>query len=126
MEYRVRAEDVNNNYSGYCYPAGITGNMNKKKADFNSNLQNYTYSIQNYPNPFNPTTVISYSVAKDGIISLKVYNMLGQEVANLYQGYQKSGSYKVNFDASKLASGIYLYKLQSDNFTATKKMLLLK
>lgn len=90
-------------------------------------VQPIAYSLdQNYPNPFNPTTVISYSVAKNGFVSLKVYNMLGQEVANLYQGFQKAGSYKVNFDASKLASGMYLYKLQTNNFTETKKMLLLK
>ncbi len=81
---------------------------------------------QNYPNPFNPTTVISYAIPKDGFITLKIYNMLGQEVANLYQGFQKAGSYHANFDASKLASGMYLYKLQTNNFTETKKMLLLK
>jgi|GEM_PF-2044418 len=90
-------------------------------------VQPNAYSLeQNYPNPFNPTTVINYSVAKDGFVALKVYNMLGQEVANVYQGFQKAGAYKANFDASKLASGMYLYKLESGSFTETKKMLLLK
>ncbi|MHB8580486.1 MAG: T9SS type A sorting domain-containing protein, partial [Ignavibacteriaceae bacterium] len=59
-------------------------------------------------------------------ISLKVYNILGQEVATLYTGFQKAGSYKVDFNASKLASGIYLYSLQADGFTKTMKMVLMK
>jgi len=57
---------------------------------------------------------------------LKVYNLLGQEVANLYQGFQKAGSYKLNFDASKLSSGVYLYNLQTNGFNETRKMMLLK
>ncbi len=81
---------------------------------------------QNYPNPFNPTTQINYSVPVSGFVSLKVFNILGQEVASLYDGYQKAGSYNVNFDASKLASGIYLYRLESNSFVQTKKMILLK
>ena len=90
-------------------------------------IQPLVYNLeQNYPNPFNPSTIISYNIPKDGFISLKVYNILGEEVAKLYEGFQKAGSFHINFNASKLASGIYLYKLQSGNFTETKKMLLLK
>jgi len=86
-----------------------------------------SYSLsQNYPNPFNPTTVINYTVPKSSFVSLKVYNILGQEVATLYQGFQKSGTYKANFDASKLSSGVYLYRLQSNGFNETKKMILMK
>ena len=81
---------------------------------------------QNYPNPFNPTTDIKYSITKSGFISLKVFNILGQEVATLYQGFQKAGSYDFSFDASKLASGVYLYRLQSDGLSITKKMILMK
>jgi hypothetical protein len=81
---------------------------------------------QNYPNPFNPTTNIEYSVPKSAFVSLKVYNILGQEVATLFQGYQNSGSYKVDFNASKLSSGVYLYKLESGNVTLTKKLILMK
>ncbi len=81
---------------------------------------------QNYPNPFNPTTEIKYSIPKSGIVTLKVYNLLGQEVATLVNQEQKSGNYIVNFDASKLASGVYMYRIQSGNFSLTKKMLLLK
>lgn len=81
---------------------------------------------QNYPNPFNPTTEIQYSIPKSGIVTLKVYNILGQEVMTLVNQQQTTGSYKVDFNASNLASGIYMYRLQSGNYTLTKKMVLLK
>jgi hypothetical protein len=81
---------------------------------------------QNYPNPFNPTTTIKYSVATDDMVSLKVFNVLGQEVKTLVNEQQKPGFYQVQFDASKLASGVYIYKLTSGNQIYSKKMLLLK
>lgn len=81
---------------------------------------------QNYPNPFNPTTNINYSIPKSTFVSLKIYNILGQEVATLYQGFQKAGSYTANFDASKLTSGVYLYRLQTNAFSETRKMILMK
>jgi len=65
-------------------------------------------------------------VPKSSFVSLKVYNILGQEVATLYQGFQKAGSYKADFDASRLSSGVYLYRLMSNGFTMTKKMILMK
>jgi hypothetical protein len=85
----------------------------------------YTLS-QNYPNPFNPTTKIEYSVPKSGYISLKVYNLLGQEVATIFNGNQKAGNYVATFDGSDLASGVYMYKLQSDKVSITKKFVLMK
>jgi len=81
---------------------------------------------QNYPNPFNPTTTITYGLKNNGPVTLKVYNMLGQEVATLVDKAQNAGEYKVDFDASKLASGIYMYKLETKNESMAKKMLLLK
>jgi PKD repeat protein len=81
---------------------------------------------QNYPNPFNPATRISYSISKPGQVSLKVYDILGREVAALVNGYQQANHYSVNFNAGKLASGIYLYKLKTGEFVQTRKMLLLK
>jgi hypothetical protein len=81
---------------------------------------------QNYPNPFNPTTNIQYTVPKNGFVSLKVYNVLGQEVESIYQGFQNAGSYKVNFDASKLASGVYMYRLESGTTSISKKFVLMK
>ena len=81
---------------------------------------------QNYPNPFNPTTNIRYSIPQGGLVTLKVFNVLGQEVATLVNQEQKPGEYVVDFNASNLASGIYMYRIQSGNFTFTKKMMLLK
>jgi DNA-binding beta-propeller fold protein YncE len=81
---------------------------------------------QNYPNPFNPTTVINFSIPESGLVTLKVYNTLGQEVAELVNAVKAAGNYEVNFDASQLATGMYIYKIQAGNFTATKKMMLLK
>ena len=92
----------------------------------NENIpENYELS-QNYPNPFNPTTKITYSIKKEGTVSLKVFNVLGQEVRVLFNGFQKVGNYEVSFDASQLASGVYIYRLSSGSFVTSKKMLLLK
>ena len=81
---------------------------------------------QNYPNPFNPTTQINYSIPQTSIVTLKIYNLLGQEVATLVNREQKSGNYIVSFDASKLASGVYIYKIQAGDLSLTKKMTFLK
>lgn len=80
----------------------------------------------NYPNPFNPVTTIAYSLPKESMVSLTVYDMLGKQVAALVNGKQPAGEYSVAFDASRLASGIYMYRLQSAGFVQTKKMVLLK
>jgi hypothetical protein len=85
--------------------------------------------LQNYPNPFNPVTTIIYSVAANKIedkITLKVYDMLGREVAVLVNEVETAGSHIVKYDASKLASGVYFYQLRAGSFIETKKMLLLK
>lgn len=87
--------------------------------------QQYQLS-QNYPNPFNPTTVISFTVVKPGNVTLKVYNSIGQEVATLVNGYKSASNYEVDFNAANLSSGVYFYTLKVNNFTQTKKMLLLK
>jgi hypothetical protein len=81
---------------------------------------------QNYPNPFNPSTIIKYSIPQNGYISLKVFNLQGEEVATLSEGVQQAGTYSVTFDASGLANGVYLYQLKSNGFMETKKLLLLK
>jgi PKD repeat protein len=88
-------------------------------------VENFSLN-QNYPNPFNPSTRITYSIQKAGIVSLKVYDILGREVATLVNGYQPANNYSVIFDASDLASGIYLYKLKTGDFVQTRKMILLK
>jgi hypothetical protein len=81
---------------------------------------------QNYPNPFNPTTTISYSLKSTGNVSLKVYDILGKEVAVLAEGVQNAGNHDVRFFASNLASGVYFYRLVSPAGTLVKKMMLMK
>jgi hypothetical protein len=81
---------------------------------------------QNYPNPFNPTTKINFDISEPGNAKLVVYNTIGQQVAVLVNGFVTAGSHEVNFNASSLPSGVYLYKLQSGNSVMIKKMLLLK
>ncbi len=86
-----------------------------------------TFSLsQNYPNPFNPSTMISFSVPQGAKVSLKVYNILGQEVATLVDDYKQAGEYLVQFNAGRLASGVYFYRLQANDFAQTRKLLLLK
>jgi len=86
-----------------------------------------SYSLkQNYPNPFNPATKIKYAIAKSGFVSLKVYDMTGKVVSYLVNNNQTIGSYEVSFNAASLASGVYYYKLESEGFAETKKMLLIK
>ena len=82
--------------------------------------------LQNYPNPFNPTTTIQYSIPQRSNVILKVYDVLGNEVAVLVDEEKERGVYSVNFDASNFASGIYLYRLHAGSFVETKKMILLK
>jgi hypothetical protein len=81
---------------------------------------------QNYPNPFNPSTQINYALAERSNVTLKVYDVLGNEVAVLVNSNQEAGSYDVDFDAANLASGMYIYTLNTGNFTSSKKMMLLK
>jgi hypothetical protein len=80
----------------------------------------------NYPNPFNPSTQISFSLENSGFVTLKIFNMLGQEVATLVNQPMQKGTHKVSFNASELSSGMYMYRLIADNYVDTKKMMLVK
>ncbi len=84
------------------------------------------YAVVNYPNPFNPTTVINYQLPKDGMVTLKVYDVLGKEIATLVNDNRTAGYYSVEFNASNLPSGIYIYTITTNNYTQSKKMLLMK
>ncbi|KAB2843814.1 MAG: T9SS type A sorting domain-containing protein, partial [Ignavibacterium sp.] len=81
---------------------------------------------QNYPNPFNPATMINYSLAKDELVKISVFNLLGEKVATLVNTNQKAGSYELKFDASLLSSGIYFYSIEAGDFKAVRKMMLMK
>ncbi|HEY6953366.1 MAG TPA: T9SS type A sorting domain-containing protein [Bacteroidota bacterium] len=86
-----------------------------------------SYSLaQNYPNPFNPATTIRFSIAKFSVVNLKIYDLLGREVATLVNGAMNAGVHEATFDASRLASGIYFYRLRAGDFSATKKLVLVK
>jgi hypothetical protein len=90
---------------------------------------NYPLSFsldQNYPNPFNPTTKIKYTIPSSSYTTLRIYDVLGNEVYTLVNGQKQAGNYEVDFNASKLSSGVYFYKLQSDGLTQTRKMVVLK
>jgi hypothetical protein len=87
--------------------------------------------MQNYPNPFNPSTMIQYSLERAAQVSLKIYNLLGCEVATLVNEYQEAGSYTVPFGINKetfglLRSGVYFYRLEAGSFVSTKKLILMK
>ncbi len=81
---------------------------------------------QNYPNPFNPTTKIKYQIPELSLVTIKVYDVLGSEIATLVNEDKPIGSYEVEFDGAKLSSGIYYYQVQANNFIETKKMVLMK
>ena len=91
----------------------------------NTIVSDYKLS-QNYPNPFNPSTNIHFTIPKDGNASLKVYDILGNEVTRFYDGFLKAGTYNAEFDGSTLSSGVYFYTLKAGDFVETKKMVLTK
>jgi hypothetical protein len=81
---------------------------------------------QNYPNPFNPLTTINYSIREAGNVEIKVYDLLGREVAVLVNDFKQAGNYEVTLNAQNLSSGIYFYRMTSGNFTDVKRMVLVK
>jgi hypothetical protein len=107
----------------WCYPLS---EINSVKPGRPEALPAVFSLEQNYPNPFNPLTVIRFHVSRRSHIRLQVYNILGEEVATLINEKKNQGDYTVTFDASALASGMYLYRLSGDDFVSTKKMLYLR
>ncbi len=111
----------------------IHGNISVRQSKHNGKFEkevaavdNPRVLLRNYPNPFNPSTTIHYEIPVDGLVVLKVYDVLGREVKTLVDDYRSKGSYNVLFNASDLASGIYIYRLSSGNSISVKKMLLMK
>jgi hypothetical protein len=107
----------NDDFSGFV-PVDVKQETSKLPASYQLG--------QNYPNPFNPSTIITYSIPKESIVNLKIYNILGQEVKTLVNDSRMPGKYTVNFNASNLSSGVYFYSLRAGNYYLVKKMMLLK
>lgn len=97
----------------------------KKKSEATLTETEYKLS-ENYPNPFNPSTIIKYQIPKDGHVILKIYDTLGREVASLVNEFKTAGKYNVTFNASNLASGMYIYRIAANGYTDSKKMILTK
>ncbi|NWF88736.1 MAG: T9SS type A sorting domain-containing protein, partial [Ignavibacteriaceae bacterium] len=120
--YRVKYRDHNVKWSNWSNATAfnfVTG--------VEEDVMPYVYNLeQNYPNPFNPSTQISFSIADAGQYSLKVFNILGQEIKTLVIRYLQPGNYNANFDAKGLSSGIYIYQLSGNNKVLTKKMMLIR
>ena len=118
------------NDSIVAHPGDETANLDLKALtdvkQGNANIPQSYSLLQNYPNPFNPSTFIRYQIPKSGFVSLKIYDILGNEVKALVNETKSAGSYEVKFDGSDLSSGIYFYQLKTNNYTATKKLMLLK
>lgn len=121
--FNVNVDYLNNASSSVSFtliPEGVTSISNNDYVVKDFKL------YQNYPNPFNPNTLIKYSLPEKTNVKLSVYNILGTEVVNLVNETQNAGEYEIEFNASKLSSGVYLYRLEAGNYKATKKLILMK
>ena len=93
----------------------------------NNDTREHTYALfQNFPNPFNPSTQLLFQIQDAGIVSLKVYDSIGNEVARLMHEFKPAGVYEVSFNAASMPGGVYFYRLQTEKYSSTKKMILLK
>jgi len=99
-----------------------TTNVREREPSLPSAFQLYP----NFPNPFNPATTISYDIPEASFVSLKVFDINGREVRAIFNGFQEAGKYEITFDASTLASGVYVYKLEAGKFSASGRMILNK
>lgn len=130
LEYDARA--VSSSYSQDPYWSTVYGSVNAKMSNGLAEgimLEKETpsnYSIGSFPNPFNPTTSINYQLPKDGMVTIKVYDIIGKEIASLVNGHKTAGYYKVDFDASRMTSGVYIATIQASIFNKSIKLLLTK
>jgi len=109
---------------GFWYLASRELNVEVEQS--NLNVPKEFQLQQNYPNPFNPTTTIEFALPKQSNVTLKLFDILGREIATLVDAELESGVHKINFDGKHLASGIYFYRIHADGFLKTKKLMLLK
>jgi hypothetical protein len=117
-------------YTSTGSPVGATINFSLSSAtsvetNISEQLKEFELS-QNFPNPFNPSTTINYAIQQSGVVILKVYNVVGQEIQTLVNNYQAVGNYQVTLNAQNLSSGVYFYRLQSNGSTLMRKMILLR
>jgi hypothetical protein len=120
---------VNITYEGLLYAVtdnGLFVSSNNVTSVSKNDIPTQFLLQQNYPNPFNPKTTINFSIPQAGFVTIKIYDILGKEIATLINENKNAGYYKVNFDASSLTSGVYIYRITSNNFVQSKKMLLMK
>jgi len=114
-------------------------NVSKAIQEYLSNFASMTYQAplpsnpvtdyilyNNYPNPFNPTTTLRYELPQDGVVTIKIYDILGQEVRTILNKFKQADRYEVNFNAVGLASGVYIYRMKINDFAESKKMIFLR
>jgi hypothetical protein len=119
--YRLKQIDLDGSVN-YFDPIRISA-----LTDIRENSVPTEFSLeQNYPNPFNPSTMIEYALPQNAIVTLEVFNTVGQRVATLVNERREAGYHQATFDGTRLASGVYVYKIQAENFVATRKLLLVK
>lgn len=124
--FKIVAKDKGNNLSGASNI--VTCNIKDQAAEKRLFIgDSYSFELeQNYPNPFNPSTTIAYQIPSDSKVSLKVYDVLGKEVASLVDEYKSMGRYEVVFNAENLSNGMYIYQLKAGDYVSSKKLLLVK
>ncbi len=125
-QYEWRLRGVDAAYVGSTIAKGVFNIGIQTAVETEDNLPGVYSLAQNYPNPFNPTTAIKYSIPKEGLVTFKVFNTIGEEVATLVNENKQVGNYEVTFDATNLSSGVYFYKLEAGDFLQVKKMILIK
>jgi hypothetical protein len=115
-------------YVAFARAAGTTDNSleNTTAVNDHSGKPLSFELLQNYPNPFNPSTMINFTLSQRSFVTLKIFNVLGKEIATLINSQKEPGTYIVNFNAGKLSNGVYFYKLTAGNYSSVKKMILMK
>lgn len=126
VQYKIRAKDSTAKHSVFSEPYKINYSADPWKIA-GDREQPFVFALfQNHPNPFNPATNIVFELAEPRLTTIKIYDILGQDVATLLNEQRPAGRYSVLFDASSLASGVYIYRLTAGSFVSTRKLMLMK